>query len=107
MPAIATISSGYVASFRDCSALSAPASGLNLKTERALNFSFLETVGKEVELRTPLPVRGCRRCLTLITAGTPVIVFFLEMTVLKPSESSSAVENLGEGTADAASEVSP
>lgn len=80
-------------------------SGLNLETEGALNLCFFEILGKEAKFYTS--VRGCRRCLTVITAGASLVVFFLQATVLKPSELSFTAETLGEGSADAASEVIP
>jgi hypothetical protein len=90
-------------SLRDFSTSSAVTSGLNLETKRALDLSFIELIGKEAKFRTA--TRGCRRCLSVTTAGTPVVVFYLSVAVWKPSESFSTVESLGEGKADAESKV--
>jgi hypothetical protein len=55
----------------------------------------------EAEFRKPM--RECRRCLTVFAAGTPMLVFFLRVTVTNPSESTFSVETLRERPADATS----
>jgi hypothetical protein len=62
-------------SFRDFSTSSAVISGLNLEIKQAMNLCFFVTIGKEAQFLAP--IRGRRRCLTVITAGAPVDVFCL------------------------------
>jgi hypothetical protein len=61
--------------FKDFSSSAAVTTGLNGKTERALDLSLFDTMGSEAEFLTP--INGCLLCLTVLTEGVPEVGFFL------------------------------